>query len=198
MLGVMQTIQATYDKLDFSLEDLEKLAAEMLKEHSSEELINMNYFNFNKAVNKAVKKVELTRNLNQELFKIFENYTLEDVPSVVKKDMIKTLNTEGAEFNSFLVQALRLLTETLEALEEGNSIIAASEIEVILAMEFTAKNLVLIIENEKEEFKILPAELDSILVNAKSILNAVATIRKLQTKKLKELTPEELLVALTT
>lgn len=65
-------------------------------------------------------------------------------------------------------------------------------------MEFTAKNLVLIIENEKEEFKILPAELDSILVNAKSILNAVATIRKLQTKKLKELTPEELLVALTT
>ena len=132
------------------------------------------------------------------MFKIFENYTLEDVPSVVKKDMIKTLNTEGAEFNSFLVQALRLLTETLEALEEGNSIIAASEIEVILAMEFTAKNLVLIIENEKEEFKILPAELDSILVNAKSILNAVATIRKLQTKKLKELTPEELLVALTT
>jgi len=132
------------------------------------------------------------------LFKIFENYTLEDVPSVVKKDMIKTLNTEGAEFNSFLVVSLRLLTETLEALEEGNSIIAASEIEVILAMEFTAKNLVLIIENEKEEFKILPAELDSILVNAKSILNAVATIRKLQTKKLKELTPEELLVALTT
>ena len=132
------------------------------------------------------------------MFKIFENYTLEDVPSVVKKDMIKTLNTEGAEFNSFLVQALRLLTETLEALEEGNSIIAASEIEVILAMEFTAKNLVLIIENEKEEFKILPAELDSILVNAKSILNAVETIRKLQTKKLKELTPEELLIALTT
>jgi len=64
MLGVMQTIQATYDKLDFSLEDLEKLTVEMLKEHSSEELINMNYFNFNKAVNKAVKKVKLTGNLN--------------------------------------------------------------------------------------------------------------------------------------
>lgn len=40
--------------------------------------------------------------------------------------------------------------------------------------------------------------MDSILINAKSILNAVATIRNLQTKKLKELTPEELLVALTT
>ena len=61
-----------------------------------------------------------------------------------------------------------------------------------------AKHLVLIIEHETEEIKLIPSELDSILVNAKSILNAVATIRNLQTKKLKELTPEELLVALTT
>ncbi len=51
---------------------------------------------------------------------------------------------------------------------------------------------------EKEDLKILSSEMDSILVNAKSILNAVETIRKLQTKKLKELTPEELLIALTT
>ena len=64
MLGVMQTIQATYDKVNFSLEDLEVLAVEMLKKHSSEELINMDYFNFNKAVNKAVKKVKLKGNLN--------------------------------------------------------------------------------------------------------------------------------------
>ena len=132
------------------------------------------------------------------MFKIFENYTLEDVPTVVKKDMIRTINTEGTEFNSFLVQALGMLTEVIEGLEEGNSIVATSVIEVILAMEFTAKNLVLIIEHEKEELKVLPAELDSILVNAKSILNAVETIRKLQAKKLKELSPEELLVALTT
>ena len=40
--------------------------------------------------------------------------------------------------------------------------------------------------------------MDSIIINAKSILNAVETIRKLQTEKLKELTPEELLIALTT
>ena len=36
----------------------------MEEKHSSEELINMDYFNFNKAVNKAVKKVELKGNLN--------------------------------------------------------------------------------------------------------------------------------------
>lgn len=132
------------------------------------------------------------------MFKIFENYTLENVPSKVKEEMITVLNTEGTEFNSFLIQSLKMLTETIRGLEEGNSIIATSVIEVILAMEFTAKNLVLIIEHEQEEIKILPAEVDSILVNAKSILNAVERIRKLQAENLKELTPEDLLVALTT
>lgn len=136
--------------------------------------------------------------MKKELFKIFEEYTLEDVPTVVKKDMINKLNTEGTEFNSFLVQALGMLTEAIEELEKGNSIIASSVIDVVLALEFTAKSLVLIIEDKKEEFKILPSELDSILINSKSILNAVDTISKLQAKRLKELTPEELLVALTT
>ena len=132
------------------------------------------------------------------MFKIFENYTLEDVPTVVKKDMIRILNTEGTEFNSFLVQALGMLTEVIEGLEEGNSIVATSVIDVILSIEFAAKNIVVIIEQEKEELKIVPSEKESILINAKSILNAVETIRKLQTEKLKELTPEELLIALTT
>ena len=112
--------------------------------------------------------------------------------------MIKKVNTEGTEFNSFLIGSLAILTDVIEALEEENSIIAASNIDVILAMEFTAKNLVLLIEHEKQEFKILPSELESILINAKSILNAVATVRKLQTERLKELTPEELLIALAT
>lgn len=136
--------------------------------------------------------------MKKELFKIFENYTLEDVPSGLKKDMIKKVNTEGTEFNSFLIGSLAILTDVIEALEEENSIIAASNIDVILAMEFTAKNLVLLIEHERQEFKILPSELESILINAKSILNAVATVRKLQTERLKELTPEELLIALAT
>lgn len=132
------------------------------------------------------------------MFKIFENYTIEDVPAVVKKDMIKTLNTEGTEFNSFLVKSLEILDSTLTRLKEANTIIAASEIDVILAFEFTAKNLVLIIEHEKEDLKILSSEMESILINAKAILNAVESIRKLQTERLKGLTPEELLVALTT
>lgn len=134
----------------------------------------------------------------KELINIFENYTIEDVPIDVKKEMKSTFNTEGAKFNSFLLNSLEFLTDIIEGLEKTNSIVASSVIDIILAFEFTAKNTVLIIEHEQEELKILPAELDSILINAKSILNAVERIRILQTKKLKELTPEELLVALTT
>lgn len=129
---------------------------------------------------------------------MLEDYTLKDVPTEVKEDMIKILNTEGTEFNSFLIQALRMLTDVIEGLEERNSIVATSVIDVILAIEYSAKNIVVLIEQEKEEIKILPSEKESLLINAKSILNAVETIRKLQTKKLKELTPEELLIVLTT
>lgn len=132
------------------------------------------------------------------MFKILEDYTLKDVPTEVKEDMIKILNTEGTEFNSFLIQALRMLTDVIEGLEERNSIVATSVIDVILAIEYSAKNIVVLIEQEKEEIKILPSEKESFLINAKSILNAVETIRKLQAERLKELTPEELLIALTT
>lgn len=129
---------------------------------------------------------------------MFEDYTLEDVPTAVKKDMIKTINTDGTNFNSFLLKSLEMLTDTITELEKGNLIIASSVIDVILALEFSAKILTLIIEQKKEEIKRLPSEVDSILINAKSILNAVETIRKLQAEKLKELTPDELLIALTT
>ena len=129
---------------------------------------------------------------------MLEDYTLEDVPDKVKSEMILTLNTDGTDFNSFLIGSLEMLTTVIEGLEEGNSIVATSVIEVILALEYTAKNLVLIIENEGAEIKLLSSEVDSILVNAKSILNAVETVRNLQAEKLKDLTPEELLVALIT
>lgn len=135
--------------------------------------------------------------MKKELIIIFEDYTIEDVPSMVKEEMITTINTEGTEFNSFLVKTLRILTAIIDELEEGNSIIASSNIDYILAFEFTAKNLVLLIEHEGASFKVDVNELESIKINCKSIINAVNRIRELQTAKLKELTPEEMLIVLT-
>ena len=53
---------------------------------------------------------------------------LEDVPEVVKSEMITALNTEGTDFNNFLIKSLEMLTETIEELEKGNSIVASSVI----------------------------------------------------------------------
>ena len=108
------------------------------------------------------------------------------------------MNYLTACVNSFLIYSLTILNDVIEELEKGNTIIAASNVDYILAFEFMAKNLVLVIEHKKEDLKINSSELESILINAKSILNAVESIRKLQTEKLKDLTPEELLIALTT
>lgn len=62
------------------------------------------------------------------MVKILEDYTLEDVPEVVKSEMITALNTEGTDFNNFLIKSLEMLTETIEELEKGNSIVASSVI----------------------------------------------------------------------
>ena len=62
------------------------------------------------------------------MVKILEDYTLEDVPEVVKSEMITALNTEGTDFNDFLIKSLEMLTETIEELEKGNSIVASSVI----------------------------------------------------------------------
>ena len=132
------------------------------------------------------------------MFNIYENYTIEDVPIPVKEEMITTINTEGTKFNSFLINVLKMLTGVIEELEESNSVIAISTVDVILAFEYMAKNVTLLIEHEEESFKLVPSELESILINTKSILNAVGRIKEVQTNNIKKLNPEEMLVVLTT
>ena len=136
--------------------------------------------------------------MKKELFKIFENYTIEDVPSVVKSEMITTINTDGTEFNSFLLMALEMLTETIVALKTDSKVASSSTMDIILAFEFTAKNITLLIEHEEESFKIVGSELESIKLNSESILNAVGRIKTLQANNIKKLDPEELLIVLTT
>lgn len=53
-------------------------------------------------------------------------------------------------------------------------------------------------EHKKDLIKIEPTVIESIKLNTSSIINAVEKISKLQTKRLKGLEPEELLIALTT
>ena len=136
--------------------------------------------------------------MKKELFKIFKDFTLEDVPESAKTELINILNTEGTDFNSFLVLNLRILTEAVEKLEKGSSLLAISTIDYILGLDYTAKSVVLLIENERRLIKSDVATVGSILINAKSVINSVNNIRELQAENIKKLTPEEMLVVLTT
>ena len=94
--------------------------------------------------------------------------------------------------------AVEIETAIIDELEEGNSIIASSNIDYILAFEFSAKSIKLMLEQEEGFIKVAPSEKESIIINCSSILNAVETISELHAERVKKLNTEELLVALTT
>ena len=129
---------------------------------------------------------------------MIDKLVIKPVPSVVKNELIDLINNEGAEFNSFILHILEMLTEAIEELEKGSTLIASSTIDSILAFKYTSKNLVLLIEEDVDSFKVSSSLLEQILINCKSVLNAIEKIAELQKKVLDNLTPEELLIVLTT
>lgn len=129
---------------------------------------------------------------------IFENYTIEDVPEGLVAEIINDLNNDSATLNSMFLSILGVLEETLTALKEDELVIANSHIEYILAFQFSAKSVRLVINHKKHLIKLAPSEVERIKLNCSSIINAVENISKLQAERLKKLEPEELLIALTT
>ena len=132
------------------------------------------------------------------MFKIFENFTINDVDEELVAEIITDLNTDSATLNSMFLNLLEMLEDTLKRLLENNVVVANSDIEYILAMEFSAKAVQLVMKHKKHLIKLEPTVIESIKLNTSSIINAVEKISKLQAKRLKNLEPEELLIALTT
>ena len=93
---------------------------------------------------------------------------------------------------------LEVLEKALNGLTENEVVIANSDIEYILAMEFSAKAVQLVMKHKKDLIKVEPTVIESIKLNTSSIINAVENISKLQAERLKGLEPEELLMVLTT
>ena len=134
----------------------------------------------------------------KELFRIFENFTLENVPEEIKSDIKKEFNSDPSGYSNFLLSCLSFLNDLLTELNKNDKVLANSIIDYVLAFEFSAKSIKLMLEQEEEVIKITPSEKESIIINCSSILNAVETISELQAERLKKLNTEELLVALTT
>lgn len=136
--------------------------------------------------------------MKKELFKIFENFTIEDVNEEVVAEIITDLNNDSATLNSMFLSLLGVLEKALTGLNENEVVIANSNVEYILAMEFSAKAVQLVMKHKKHLIKLEPTVAESIKLNTSSIINAVDSITKIQAERLKGLEPEELLIALTT
>lgn len=132
------------------------------------------------------------------MFIIFENFTIEDVNEEVVAEIIKDLNNDSATLDSMFLSLLGVLEKALTGLKENEVVIANSHVEYILAMEFSAKAVQLVMKHKKHLIKLEPTVAESIKLNTSSIINAVNSITKIQAERLKGLEPEELLMALTT
>lgn len=132
------------------------------------------------------------------MFIIFENLTIEDVNEEVVAEIISDLNNDSATLNSMFLSLLEVLEKALNGLTENEVVIANSNVEYILAMEFSAKAVQLVMKHKKDLIKVEPTVIESIKLNTSSIINAVENISKLQAERLKGLEPEELLMVLTT
>lgn len=132
------------------------------------------------------------------MFIIFENLTIEDVNEEVVAEIISDLNNDSASLNFMFLSLLEVLEKALNGLTENEVVIANSNVEYILAMEFSAKAVQLVMKHKKDLIKVEPTVIESIKLNTSSIINAVENISKLQAERLKGLEPEELLMILTT
>lgn len=132
------------------------------------------------------------------MFIIFENLTIEDVNEEVVAEIISDLNNDSASLNFMFLSLLEVLEKALNGLTENEVVIANSNVEYILAMEFSAKAVQLVMKHKKDLIKVEPTVIESIKLNTSSIINAVENISKLQAERLKGLEPEELLMVLTT
>lgn len=132
------------------------------------------------------------------MIRIFENFTLEDVPEEIKTDIKKEFNSDPSGYSNFLLSCLSFLNDLLTELKKNDKVLANSTIDYILAFEFSAKSIKLMIEQEEGFTKVTSSEKESIIINCSSMINAVENISEIQAERLKKLNTEELLVVLTT
>lgn len=64
------------------------------------------------------------------MFKIFENFTINDVDEELVAEIIEDLNNDSATLNSMFLSILEMLEDTLKKLLENNVVIANSDIEL--------------------------------------------------------------------
>lgn len=120
----------------------------------------------------------------------------EEVPEDIHKLIISDVNDKGLIFNDMLLSCLGFLNEVITIQSEENILLANSTIDYILTSEVVTTNLLEVFEVKPDSIKINDKLKDMLIINSKSILNAIGIIRNFQQDRLKEAEPEEILLAL--
>lgn len=120
----------------------------------------------------------------------------EEVPEDIHKLIISDVNDKGLIFNDMLLSCLSFLNEVIIIQSEEKGLLANLTIEYILTSEVVTTNLLEVFEVKSDSIKINDKLKDMLIINSKSILNAIGSIRNFQQDRLKEAEPEEILLAL--
>lgn len=121
----------------------------------------------------------------------------EEVPEeVIHNELIADVNKNPIVFNNTLLYFLGCLNDVITELTEEDKLLATSKIDYILTAELIATNLLKILEVKSDSIKATDSLKDMLIINSKSILNAVNIISDLQKKKLINATPEEIIQSL--
>lgn len=131
------------------------------------------------------------------MIKIFKEFTYEKLDSEEAEGLIDIINTDSSSITNFLIFNLNAVNVSIEQLLKNDSVlIQTSAVTGLLEAVFYAKKLVAIINGRRSSIKLTSSEVDSILINAKSIINGVEKIAVLNKEHMLATEPSELFVYL--
>ena len=129
---------------------------------------------------------------------ILENFTYETLDSEEIDLLTDMLNKEATDLNSFFLFNLEVIELSITKLNSNEKyLVQTSAVKELLEIVFLAKKIVALIDNRKDSIRITTSELESIKINANSIINGVEKVAELNKKNMVNKEPSELFIYLT-
>lgn len=130
---------------------------------------------------------------------MFKELIYKDFDSEEITELIKVINEESSEFNTFLLFHLDVINTSIEQLStDKTKIIELSAIKELVSTLYLAKKVEAIFIERRKEIKLTSSEADSIKINAEAIINGIEKVAELQKNNMLEVPSGVLFIYLTT
>ena len=122
-----------------------------------------------------------------------------NVNSEDAKALINLINEDGADLNSFFLFTLEVINHSIETLEgTSNSVVDIEAIKKFFEAYLIADKVFNLIKQKRKKIKLEASIIESLKVNAKSVVNGVEKVAELNKKNMLEHDPLTLLIYLAT